>query len=222
MTFSPQWECVYRASKQLSRWPWSDLVSYVYRYARPDDGYRRVLEVGCGAGANIPFFVELGVEYYGIDGSPHIVASLHSRFPELKNRISVGDFTRAISFAEAFDLAVDRAALTHNSTEAIRRALDLLFERLRAGGKLIGIDWFAADHSDAHRGNMADAWTRTNICDGQFANVGTVHFSDRDHLLDLLHGAGFDVDRLEHKQVDTVVPEGGSHFAAWNFVAVKP
>lgn len=164
----------------------------------------------------------MGMEYYGMDGSAHVVAGLHRRFPGLKSRIAVGDFTRTVPFAEVFDLAVDRAALTHNNTEAIGSALGLVYERLRSGGKLIGIDWFAADHSAAQKGEFADAWTRTNIRDGQFADVGVVHFSDRGHLTDLLQQVGFAIERLEHKQIETALPESENRFAAWNFVAVKP
>lgn len=222
MTFAAEWDAVYRGAKQLSVWPWTDLVSYVHRYARPDDGYRRVLECGCGAGANVPLFLSLGVQYFGIDGSRHVVARLHERFPELKHRIAVGDFTRGVPFRETFDLVIDRAALTHNSTPAIRRALAILFDRVRSGGKLIGIDWFSMDHSDAKCGDAVDAWTRTNIQEGQFAGVGVVHFSDREHLFGLLREVGFEIERLEHKQVDTVVPEGNFRVATWNFVAVKP
>ena len=221
MTFSQQWDDVYRQARQLSTWPWSDLVSYVYRYARPDDGYRRVLECGCGAGANIPFFVALGVDYFGIEGSPHIVARLHERFPDLKDRIVAGDFTQTVSFDGLFDLVVDRSSITHNATPAIRRTLGTMFARLRRGGKLIGIDWFSKDDSDANLGESIDAWTRTNIGQGRFGRVGTVHFTDRDHLLELLRGAGFSIERLEHKQVETVAPDGGGRLATWNFVAVK-
>ena len=53
----------------------------------------KILELGCGAGANIRFFEELGCEYWGIEGSPTIVARLHSKYPKLVDRIITGDFT---------------------------------------------------------------------------------------------------------------------------------
>jgi hypothetical protein len=116
---------------------------------------------------------------------------------------------------------VDRSSITHNPTPAIRHTLSMVFTRLRGGGKLIGIDWFSTDDSDANLGESLDPWTRTNIPQGHFGRVGTVHFTDRDHLLELLRGAGFSIERLEHKQVETVVPDGGGRLASWNFVAVK-
>jgi SAM-dependent methyltransferase len=222
MTFSPEWDEVYRESRHLSVWPWSELVSYVYRYANPEDGYRRVLEFGCGAGANIPFFLKLDVEYFGIEGSPYIVAFLHEKYPKLKHHIFVGDFTKALPFEGSFDLIVDRASLTHNTSAAVSRALGLSVGCLRPGGKMIGIDWFAADHSDSVNGEPLDTWTRARILKGQFKGLGAVHFADHDHIVGLLHGVGFAIERLEHKQIDTVVPAKGGRLATWNFVAVKP
>jgi hypothetical protein len=56
MSFSSEWDECYKASTHMSIWPWSDIVSYVLRYACPvDPSVCRVLELGCGVGANIPF-----------------------------------------------------------------------------------------------------------------------------------------------------------------------
>ena len=46
MPFSPEWDALFRAGRNVGEWPWSDVVSLVYRYAKPSDGYRRVLELG--------------------------------------------------------------------------------------------------------------------------------------------------------------------------------
>jgi SAM-dependent methyltransferase len=222
MNFSPGWDQTYRESRQLSTWPWSDLVSFTLRHARPDDGFRRVLELGCGAGANIPFFRKLGVDYWAIEGSAFVVAKLHEAFPDLGDRIVAGDFTREISFDGPFDLVIDRSSLTHNDTDAIRRTLRMVGSLMRPGAKFIGINWFSTKHSAAAAGDPMDPHTRTNIPAGQFAGVGAVHFSDQEHIVDLIGTAGFSLERLEHQEIDGVLPTGGSTLGWWNFVAVKP
>lgn len=222
MTFSPEWEQLYCDNAHMSIWPWSDLVSYVHRYAKPAASFQRVLELGCGAGANIPFFLKLGVDYCAIEGSPAIVDRLHQAYPALREKILVGDFTRMLPFEGVFDLIVDRGSLTHNATAGIRDGLALAYQRLRPGGKFIGIDWFSSAHSSAGLGSAFDSHTRTDVASGHLAGTGKVHFCDREHLLGLLSEAGYQVERLEHKQNDIFIPADGERFACWNFVAVKP
>jgi SAM-dependent methyltransferase len=187
-----------------------------------EHGFRRVLEIGCGAGANIPFFDRLGVEYAGVEGSEFVVAKLIATLPHLQRKIAVADFSESIPFAGPFDLVVDRAALTHNTTAAIRRGLRLIHDVLRPGGRLIGINWFSIAHSDAVAGDGVDEYTRTNISAGPFAGIGLVHFSDRTHIVDLLDSAEFRVERLDHHEIDGAIPADGCRLGWWNFVAVKP
>ncbi len=220
MNFSAEWDRRYREQTHLSIWPWSDLVGYVMRHARPSGPDFRVLELGCGAGANIPFFQSLGVEYYAIEGSPAIVEKLRERFPQLKENIVAGDFTLQIPFAGEFDLVVDRSSLTHNTTAAILHCIEMLHARLKPGGKFIGIDWFSTAYSEYEGGVSAgDAYTRTGYREGSFTDVGRVHFSDKAHLLELFKA--FDMTLLEHKTIRRELPDDSWHFAAWNFIAKK-
>lgn len=221
MTFSPEWDQLYRESAHMSIWPWSDLVSYVHRYAKPQNGYQRVLELGCGAGANIPFFIKLGVDYSTVEGSPAIVEQLQGHYPTLREKIRVGDFTREYPFPGPFDLIVDRSSLIHNTTEGMRNGLKLAFDKLRPGGKFIGIDWFSSAHGSATLGRPADSHTRSGIDSGHLAGTGNVHFCDRENLEELLQYAGFRIERLEHKQYDLAIPTS-ERLAWWNFVAIKP
>ena len=103
MVFSKEWEQRYKDNTNMSIWPWSDLVSYVKRYAGMTSE-SSVLELGCGAGANIPFFLSLGVKYYAIEGSITIVNELKRKFPNLQENIMAGDFTSNIIFSENFSM----------------------------------------------------------------------------------------------------------------------
>jgi SAM-dependent methyltransferase len=220
MNFSKEWDERYREGGHLSQWPWSDLVSYVFQYAPPRSHPFRVLELGCGAGANIPFFHSLGVNYCAIEGSGSVVARLHERFPEFSKEIVEGDFTDDFPFPGKFDLVVDRASLTCNNTQSIRGCLDRVHACLRPMGVFIGIDWYSTEHAEFRRGRRAeDLFTRTDYRDGQFTGVGRVHYADRAHLEGLF--AQFEILSLDHKVLDSLVPASGGRFAAWNIAVRK-
>lgn len=203
MTYSKEWDEIYAAGKQITRWPWSDLVSAVSRHCGVLKG-KHVLELGCGPGGNRMFFEAAGADYLGIDGS---------WFPDQV----VMDFTKEIPDGP-WDLIFDRAAVTHNDTDSIRRCLGLVFDALKPGGIYIGIDWFSTSHDDAHRGEQVDLFTRTNVASGQFKGVGKVHFSSYAHLMELF--CRFEVLSLAHKIVSDKVDQKGP-FASWNIVARK-
>lgn len=218
MAFSNEWEERYRENTHMSIWPWSDLVSFVMRYAKPEKASYRVLELGCGAGANIPFFTKMGVEYYALEGSDAIVKLLLNKYPELKGKLIVADFSQGIPFEGQFDLIVDRASVTNDTTDAIRDILKNVHEKLIPGGKFIGIDWYSTEHSEFKNGqDTEDPFTRCNFVGGHFDKLGRVHFSDRAHLEDLF--SAFELEILEHKTYSRKIPDDGFNMASWNLVA---
>lgn len=58
MGFSTEWEQTYKSNAQLSVWPWSEVISLTHRFCDLNKDLI-VLELGCGAGANIPYFMSL-------------------------------------------------------------------------------------------------------------------------------------------------------------------
>jgi len=219
MGFSEEWEGRYKENTNMSIWPWSDLVSYVNNYAKPQNSQLRVLELGCGAGANIPFFQSFNIDYFGIDGSTIIINILKKRFPEIKDNLIVGDITNEIPFEGKFDLIIDRSSLTHNSTNAIKNGLDFVYEKLNDEGKYIGIDWFSAKCSEFNKGKINDDEFTKSFHEGPFANVGRVHFAEKSHLIDLFKK--FEILVLDHKITKTEIPENNYTIATWNIVAQK-
>lgn len=221
MSFSSEWDSIYQARVLQVAWPWSDLISFVRRYGPSRLAECRVLELGCGTGANIPFFAAVGAQYYAIEGSAHAVELVHRNHPQLADRVVVGDFTATLPFDAPFDLVVDRSSLTHNTATAIHFTLSELFRLLRPGGRLIGIDWFSDRHSDRQFGQtQSDQWTYGDFSAGQFAGYGRVHLSDEAHLRDLLKD--FRLLALEHKEIRDCMTEAGTVRASWNFAAEKP
>jgi SAM-dependent methyltransferase len=217
MAFSQEWETVYRDGKQRATWPWSDVISLVKGQKLPTGA--RVLELGCGAGANIPFFLADGYEYVGIDGSDSIIAQLRQRFPQLTRHLFAGDFTA--SFPEGpYRLILDRASVACNREADIRSCIRKIYDALEPGGLFIGIDWYSTSSDAARMGvDAGDGHSRTGFISGPFTGLGVIHFSDKDHILDLFRG--FEILHLQEKLLTTHHP-AVSTLGGWAFVARKP
>ncbi|HMS04449.1 MAG TPA: class I SAM-dependent methyltransferase [Burkholderiaceae bacterium] len=222
MSFSNEWEESYTKGKHHSIWPWSDLVSFVYKYCDCVTQRRgRVLELGCGAGANIPLFLHLAADYYAVEGSSSIVEELRGRYSQLVDRIAVADFTKFQPHGGDFDVVVDRASLTHNHTDGIRSALGVAWRALKPGGLFLGVDWFSMNHTEFAKGEQdVDSYTRCGFSVGQFSQVGRVHFSNESHIRELF--SDWELLLLEETQVHRIEPGDAHVFASWKLVARKP
>ena len=226
MGFSNEWNNVYLDNAHLSVWPWTDLVSLFIPKFRELVNHGKnaedisVLEVGCGAGANIPLFSALGVKYIGIDGSQHIVENLRKTYP--KYQFEIKDFTKELNEdnSKEFDFIIDRASITHNDTKAIKRTLDLVFERLSNSGFFIGIDWFSQKHEGYSQGYFIDEFTKKNESEGYFRGLGNVHFSTKEHIQELFEKLR--IIELSEKNIEYL--SGGnnfSNFGSFNILAQK-
>ena len=220
MTFSNKWDTCYKnKTHSMNNWPFSDLVSYVMRFSKPGKSKIRVLELGCGSGANIPFFLSLNAEYFGIDGSKTTIRKLKKKNPMLKNNIIVGDFTKELPFQKKFDLIVDRASINHNPTNGIKKCLDLVHQKLKTNGKFIGIDWFSTRDIGYKSGRKTnDIFTKSYV-GGRYYGVSKIHFNNEKHLLNLLKN--FKILCLDEKIYKSIIPIKNKTIAVWNIVAQK-
>lgn len=212
------WDNIYQRNEQYAVWPWSDLVGTVMRNAKPNTSDFKVLELGCGTGANIPFFLALGVDYYSVEASKVVVSRLQNKFPQLDNKILVGDFTEKLPNG-MFDLIFDRGSLVCNKTDAIRNCLQNCYDHLKPNGKYIGIDWFSTKHSSFSQGEVEDDWTRVDFPKGPFVDLFRMHFSNKKHLFDLFEK--FEFQELKHKTIESEFDSDCPVVAVWNFAVAK-
>ena len=117
MAFDPLWEQRYAENPEYRNWyPWSEVVSFIFRHA-PRDRPRSqvaVLEIGCGTGNNLWFAAREGFRVAGIDGSKTAIEFARRRQANdgLTGDFYVGDFTQLPFGDQSFDLAFDRGSLS--------------------------------------------------------------------------------------------------------------
>lgn len=219
--FSKNWEKVYKKKKQISSWPWSDLITLISRHVLNRKKINNVLELGTGAGANIRFFLEKKIDYYGIEGSLSATKLIKKKHPMLKAKIFNGDFTKKLFTQKKFDLIIDRGSLTHNNHDTIKKTLKLVKNSLKKDGYLICVDWFSKKDSAWKNAKSKNKKYHSikNIKKGDLKNVGTTHFVSYDLIRKMTKG--WELIHCEEKIKKTLYPHNREQRAVYSFVLRK-
>lgn len=210
-SFDRKWEeNIYSQGKQLNRYPFSDLVSYVMKlYAeRLRSGETlRALELGFGGGNNIVFLATEGFETYGIEGSPSAQAFASRQIEDkgLKAELKVGDFVRLPYPDNFFNLVIDREAVYCNVPSAIQQTIHEVYRVLKQGGRFLTF-MYSLEHGSrlSGGGKLVDANTYNDFVQGSFAGTGTTHFFSQEEILNYLKD--FKIEFMKHLRVDSISP----------------
>ena len=108
------------------------LINRLWNFCSPYFFYGcKVIDIGCGDGTNSAFFKAKGIDIVGVDFSEKLIQQGNKLYPQLKNRLCVGDCLNLQFTNRTFDIAVMIGVLHHiNSREkqikAVQEALRLL------------------------------------------------------------------------------------------------
>jgi len=122
MAWDPIWEEIYRV-RDLGKYPAEDLIRFIARnfYKAPNRKDIKILEVGCGQGANIWYIAREGFSIYGVDGSSSAIDYAKKRLDQeisgWSGSLTVGDVVSLDFEDNYFDAVIDNEAVTHNSFE---------------------------------------------------------------------------------------------------------
>ncbi len=140
------WEEVF-STRSWGRYPPEELVRFMSRRfgAVADKASIKVLELGCGPGANLCFLAREGYGVAGIDGSPTAIRQAGKRLrgddlapagrePDLQ----VGNFAELPWADNTFDAVIDIEAISTNSSDVIRDTIREVRRVLKLGGSFFG------------------------------------------------------------------------------------
>jgi SAM-dependent methyltransferase len=225
MTWDSVWERVF-TTQAWGKYPGEDLIRFVARnyYRSPERHAVRLLEVGCGTGANLWYLAREGFAAFGVEGSPSAAELGRQRLstecpgwdaPPRSGRIDVGDIVELPAADSSFDAVLDVEAVYCNSYEESQRIYREMHRVTRPGGRLFVRTFATGSWGDGigrrvgHRMFVADA--------GPLAGKGPTRFTTREELADLL--GPWDV--LEVNLITRTLDEGRHEMREWIVEATK-
>lgn len=222
-TIDPVWERRYKANPGYRSWyPWSGVVSFVFRHAPPgaDRSSVSVLELGCGTGNNVWFVAREGFRAAGIDASPTAIEFAQERLQAegLVADLRVADLA-SLPFADgSFDLVFERAALSFTTLEGARACVAEAARVLKPGGYLFVTPYSDRD-SSCYRQPDPDGMVRDIKVGTILGGSQTCFYGIND--IRLLFATGWDVLEMKHvEEVDMARPERVFH-CEWQVIVQK-
>ncbi|MDD5249248.1 MAG: class I SAM-dependent methyltransferase [Rhodocyclaceae bacterium] len=198
MVWDPTWENVF-CNQSWGKYPGEELIRFVARnfYHHQDRDQIKILEVGCGPGANLWFMAREGFSVYGIDGSQAAISQALERLglecPGWLGQLHCGDI-RNLPFADGmFDAVIDNEAVYCNDYDTSKAIYFEMARVTKAGGKFYSRT-FASESWGDQTGKAVghNAWV---AADGPLANKGFSRFTKREELPDLIQG--FNITEVE-------------------------
>lgn len=180
MSWDNSWEDVFK-EQEWGKYPAEGLIRFTARnfYQRQRDKVK-ILEVGCGTGANIWYFAREGFDVYGVDGSKTAIKRAKQRIKEegLKAKLATLDIER-LPYPDAhFDAVIDNECLTHNSTKDTKIILGQIKRVLKKNGLFYSRTFtnkMYIGRSQTKLGNLEF----TNVSDGHFAVIRFIRLTSR-------------------------------------------
>ena len=197
------WDRIFR-ERAWGRWPAEEVVRAVAGLRRSG---LRVLEVGCGAGAQLWYLDHEGHRAVGLDVAPAALDQARVRLADEGANVPLvrGD-ARSLPFASAsFDLVLDVETFAHVPPGGPPAAWTEAGRVLVPNGRLVSIG-FTATTTGTDSGTVVDDHTVRDLRRGPLADRGAVTFISRPRVDALAAAAGVTIEDVQQRS-RTVGPE---------------
>ncbi|GIO07335.1 hypothetical protein J31TS6_33630 [Brevibacillus reuszeri] len=220
MAWDSQWEEIFK-QKAWGKYPGEDVIRFVARnfYHADVRSEIKILEVGCGTGANLWFMAYEGFSVYGIDGSETAIKIANKRLNDdlktWKGDLMVGDITD-ISYPEGFfDAVIDVGAVCCNSFENAKVIYDEMARVTKKGGKIFSRTFATGSWGEGTGEKVGhNAYL---VKEGPLTNTGYNRFTDYSEIQSLIQGFKITEIELQSRTFEHLKRE----FKEWVIVGEK-
>ncbi|NTZ16377.1 class I SAM-dependent methyltransferase [Paenibacillus sp. JMULE4] len=198
MAWDPVWEEVF-TNQAWGKYPSEDLIRFVacnfYKVQNRKD--IKILEIGCGPGANLWYMAKEGFTVYGIDGSDSAIKQARKRLneecPGWMGELQVSDF-RDIPYKDnTFDAVIDNEAVYSNSFDESKRIYSEMHRVTKSGGKFFSRTFAAGSWGDQTGEKVGhNAWKAS---EGPLMNKGYSRFTPFEEIQELI--TDFQIEEVE-------------------------
>jgi ubiquinone/menaquinone biosynthesis C-methylase UbiE len=200
-TWDPVWEEIFQR-REWGKYPPEHVVRFIAQnFARAmDRGAIRLLEIGCGPGANVWFMAREGFRVSGIDGSSTAIQRAHERLASegLSADLGVGDFVSLPWPDNCFDGVVENVSLYTNPAVAIHQALQEVHRVLKPGAPFLS-SFFTEKTWGYGQGEMVETDGFANLREGPLASAGFCLFLKRERIPEFFYDfSAIHVERISH------------------------
>ena len=193
------WDTVF-SNQEWGKYPDTALIQFIarnfYSKVRPQV---KILEIGCGPGANIWYLDREGFLAYGIDGSSVAIEKAKQRIPNAN--LCVGDITKLEYDDNFFDAVIDCECLYANNTSNSELILTEINRVLKKDGFFYSRTFSNSMYVGNEKSKPAN-YEYKNVEEGPLQGKGFVRLIDRQGIKEL-YGNQFDIisiDKLEYTQ----------------------
>ena len=195
------WDEIFE-SNEWGRYPPEELIRFVAKYFyKADKRFEvKILEVGCGTGANIWYLSKEGFDVYGIDGSANGIERSKKRLNEemLHANLRVGDIIELPYKDNFFDCVVDNECIYSNSYADSKKILSEINRVLKNGGKFYSKTFMTGTYGDGKGEKLiGEKNTYTKIGEGALRqDYGIIRFMDENEIPDLY--SAFEIESIDY------------------------
>ena len=200
-SWDPVWEKVF-SENPWGKYPGESLIRFVarnfYNSHRPDV---KLLEVGCGPGANIWSMAKERFSAYGIDGSVTAIDQAKKRLSDenLSAELSVGDIIYLPYPDDFFEAVIDSECIYANNLQNSHKILDEVKRVLKPGGL-----FYSRSLSDkvylGRESTKVGEKEFTNISDGPLAGRGFARLMDINEI-ETIYGSKFEIISIDELEI---------------------